>query len=163
MKEIPLTQGYVALVDDEDYERLIAMGKWHVFKSKSRKQPSVYAARHESNTRDIIFMHSIVTGYRPVDHKDTNGLNNQKYNLRRTNHTLNMANSRPIGGSSPFKGVSFQKQTRTWSAKIKVNGKLKHLGSFKDEVDAATVYNFAAYEEWGEYARLNTPLTGEQL
>lgn len=160
MKEIPLTQGYVALVDDEDFERVNAF-KWFAVRDKRK----VYARRsgeRVGKSRLNVHMHRFILGCdKQVDHIDDNGLNNQKRNLRLANDSQNRANqrkqSRPT--TSKFKGVSWHRAANAWVAQIGVNGTRKHIGTFKDEVDAAQAYNFMAEEIFGEFASYNTPLT----
>ncbi len=161
MKEIQLSKGYVALVDDADFERVSAI-KWHASISKGK----AYAKDHRS-----VAMHSfILGGVKGVDHGDGDGLNNQRYNLRPANQIpaktttrtpqdiQNSHNRRKRKGThSLFKGVSWHGDTGKWAAYIKVNGRQKHLGLFRDDVDAAQVYNFMAEEHFGEFALLNTP------
>lgn len=102
MKEIPLTQGLVAFVDDEDFERVIAFGKWHAHRS-GRKGKKVYAENTRWNKAlcrpDITRMHRFILGLPMkgsspvVDHLDGNGLNNQKANLAIKTQAENMQNA----------------------------------------------------------------------
>lgn len=156
MKEIPLTKGYVALVDDDDYERVNAH-KWYATVKARRGTTTVYAGRQ--SMRRTILMHRFILGCKEkVDHIDTSGINNQRYNLRPANNSQNKANSRKASGrTSIYKGVSWHKDTQKWQAAIAVNWKTIYLGVFKDECDAAQAYNFAAEEHFGEFARFNTP------
>ena len=89
MREIPLTQGKTALVDDEDYEGL-SQFRW--FAHKNGK--TFYAAR--SMNPGIVKMHRFILGVVDpkieVDHEDCNGLNNQRSNLRRATHGENQHN-----------------------------------------------------------------------
>ncbi len=101
-------------------------------------------------------MHRLIMGCREkVDHRDNDGLNNQRYNLRKSTDQQNCANRQKTRGSSQFKGVV--RDRNAWQAYIKVNGVKKNLGRFKDEFDAAQAYNFAALEAFGEFARMNKP------
>lgn len=157
MKEIPLTKGYVALVDDDDYPALSAV-KWRVLRTKGGR---FYAIRNGTRLpgkrprkRPVIAMHQVVAGYKYPDHIDGNGLNNQRRNLRPANCSQNAANTRHRGGVSLFKGVALSRSGR-WRAYIRVNYKQIHLGSFDDEKAAATAYNQAAKSHFGEYALLN--------
>ena len=157
MKEIPLTRGYVALVDDEDYDRINAL-KWYAC---VRKDGMVYA-RRKLRSEPIISMQHMVFGERiRIDHADGNGLNNQRGNLRPATNSQNAANHRKIAGTtSKYRGVTLYPANGKWVAQLHLHKKHIHLGYFKEEVDAATVYNLAAYEAWGEFARLNTPEMG---
>jgi len=155
MKTIPLTRGYVALVDDADYDR-VAQHKWCAWSSKA--QNSMYA-QGKAGTEKNILMHRFILGCSgSVDHADGNGLNNQRYNLRPATRSENGAN-RPkfCGKSSQFKGVSWSKNTQKWKAEIRKAGKSTYIGVFREECDAAQAYNLKALELFGEFANYNSP------
>lgn len=155
---LALTQGKVALVDEADAPLLSAF-TWHAVKVS--KAGDFYAASNDGSDR--IYMHRLIMGAGPgeeVDHRDGDGLNNMRTNLRLTTHALNLANQRPQQGrSSRFKGVSLCKRPKfgrvCWASYIKVNGRKRSLGHFDSEEDAARAYDAAALAEWGEHARLN--------
>lgn len=155
MREIPLTQGQVALVDDEDFERLNTY-KWHAHKMGN----TYYAARTGPRPdRHFIYMHHQIIG-RPgtgceIDHQDGNGINNQRYNLRLVTHEQNTMNRRSTKGVSRFKGVSWHKDRNKWLSQIQTSRKRKYLGYFNSEEDAARAYDAAALEYFGEFAALN--------
>jgi hypothetical protein len=93
-----------------------------------------------------------------VDHKNNDGLDNRRANLRLATHSQNGCNRpRKKNGSSRFKGVIFLKDRKRWSARLKKNGKHIFLGNFKNEIDAARVYDEAAKQYHGEFACLNFP------
>jgi hypothetical protein len=158
MKEIPLTHGYIALVDDEDYERLNAHKWW----ASARAGDVVYAQRWgringESTT---IKMHRDIMGFPAgldVDHIDHDGLNNQRNNLRCATRTENLANKRctRTTGSSAFKGVYWEKYKQRWRVEITKDGVRHRVGRFKDEIGAAIAYNTAAIHLYGNFAHLN--------
>jgi hypothetical protein len=163
MKEIPLSKGKVALVDDEDYEWLIRW-KWHYGCATENDNKSGYAMHDNGKhgklgNKRSIRMHHIVLGCESnieIDHIDGNTLNNQKYNLRPVTHQQNSFNRKPNRNhSSKYKGVVWSKQHGKWRSRIRINQQLKHLGYFTDENEAALAYNKAAFELFGEYARLN--------
>lgn len=147
MKEIKLTQGKIALVDDEDFEKL-NRHKWYAFKEKN----TFYAARRTSQAngqkRKIIKMHNEILGYPPPgfimhDHKDGNGLNNQKYNLRFVTNRQNCQNRTNCSGTSKYPGVDWRKTYRIWRARIWAKGKSISLGCFQNEIDAFNAYKKA--------------------
>jgi hypothetical protein len=157
MKEIQLTHGKVALVDDDDYERLVAMGKWKV--SDTGYVNKTIHVRYEGKKRIMksIRMHRIIMnapdGFE-VDHKDGNLLNNQKRNLRLSTRSQNMMN-RTVGANSKtgFKGVVTY--LNKYKAQIKLNGKSIKIGYFTCPIEAARAYNAAAIKYHGEFAKLN--------
>ena len=152
-KLIPLTQGKFAIVDAEDYDRL-SKYKWCA--NKSRR--SYYAVR--SNGQRQIRMHRMITSAPKglfVDHINHNGLDNRKTNLRLCTESQNNLNRRPYGKTSRYKGVSRHKKTNRYLAAICYQGKRFHLGTFRDEVDAAKAYDKKARELFGQFAYLNFP------
>jgi len=163
MKEIRLTRGKVALVDDEDYERLSGF-KWQALKSR---RDYYYAGRHvplqdsDGHKQRMMLMHRVILESPPgqaIDHRNGDGLDNRRCNLRFCTTAENQANRckhDPDRYASMFKGVTWRKDRRKWRAQIKVNGKDIALGSFHSEVVAAFAYNVAARAAWGEFALLN--------
>ena len=150
MKEIPLTQGKVALVDDEDYE-WVSQFKWCTNKIGNTFYALRNANRIEDVRRKTILMHRIVMKdilkeNFVVDHIDHNGLNNQKSNLRVVTHRENMMNRRDKNlHSSIYSGVSWYKNNKKYGSHMHLNKKKKFLGLFEDEIQAAIVYLQAVY------------------
>ena len=157
MKEIQLTQGKVALVDDDMYEYL-NQWKWSYGKSPTGEN----AYRHTHNGRfyrSNIVMARLIMKAPPdleVDHIDHNALNNQKYNLRICTHAQNDRNSKIRNdNTSGYKGVSWRPDRKKWRANININMRQLHLGYFDDPKSAAKAYNKAALIHFGEFALLN--------
>lgn len=151
MKEIKLTQGKVALVDDGDFNYLNQF-TWYVHKQRTG---SHYAYNNIKRKNIAISMHRLIMDTPPsmdVDHIDGNGLNNQKNNLRNCTRSQNNANRKPIG---KYKGVSYPgKYIR---AKINIDRKSIHIGYYKTDKLAALAYDKKARELYGEFAYLNFP------
>ena len=93
-----------------------------------------------------------------TDHIDNNGLNNTRSNLRVCTITENHQNMRKgINCSSQFKGVSWDKRDKAWTAQIQIDKKQHYLGSFESEIDAARAYDKAALRMFASFACLNFP------
>lgn len=164
MKEIELTQGMVALVDDCFFEALNQYS-WRV----SKRWNTFYALRTTAKVdgkrttiemqRDVVRLAGLVAG-RQTDHRDGNGLNNQLDNIRVATASQNRANSRlGVNNTSGFKGVSAL--NGQWQARIRANGELKQLGQFRTKEEAAAAYDAAALEAFGEFAKTNAQLRSE--
>lgn len=158
MREVPLTQGFVAFVDDEDYEK-VSEFSWYIHQKKLR--PDCYAATTISvdGKRKEVKMHRCIMQATPneiIDHIDGNPLNNRKENLRVANHTTNRQNSIKRTGLSQYKGVTKAYKDR-WRSRITINKKVVFLGYFNNEIDAAKAYDTAAKKHFGDFARLNFP------
>jgi hypothetical protein len=158
--EIPLTRGYVALVDEEDYERLFTCS-W--FAHVTHGGLKVYASGRPParGVRRQVLMHRFIVGLdtcegHEVDHINGDTLDNRRGNLRLCSRRQNGANMQPRAGKR-FKGAWYLARTDRWGSQIKVNYKRLHLGYFATEEEAARAYDQAALEHFGEFARLNFP------
>ena len=156
MKQIPLTQGKFALVDDEDFEEL-NKHKWCALKAPK----TFYAIRRDNDAKkSTVYMHRVILGLTnskiQSDHRDTNGLNNQRNNLRPCTNLQNQRNKTcKINGTSKYKGVYWNKKAKKWNIRISVNKKRIYGKSFTDEIEAAKAYDEMAKLYFGEFAYLN--------
>ena len=149
---IPLSRGLVTIVDDEDYA-LLAQFKWYALKSGDR----FYATRHvrTGGTHRRIWMHSEIVGARKVDHRDGDGLNNTRANLRQCSHTENARNCKlAVNNTSGFKGVSFDRWTGRWRARIRAEGRMIFLGRYTTPEEAFAAYCNASAKYHGEFGRV---------
>jgi len=159
-KEIQLTQGKVAIVDDEDFNFI---NQWHW--NARQINGHWYAKRGEAGK--TIFMHRIIMNAPKgleVDHIDGDGLNNLRENLRVCTHAENLRNQRlPRHNKSGYKGVLPYINGKV-RALIQLNGEKIFLGIFDNAEEAAHAYDAKAIELYGEFARLNFPneKTGER-
>jgi hypothetical protein len=144
---IPLTQGYAAEVDPEDYDELRKL-PWHV-EFMSGKPYATYRLRGKR-----VWMHRVVArtpdGMR-TDHADGNTLNNRRGNLRHATASQNAANS--AKRSAAYKGVT--RNGKGWAATCGYEGRNVHLGTYPTQERAAVAYDLFAYMAHGEFARLN--------
>lgn len=160
MREIPLSQGYVAIVDDEDYERVVQF-KWSASVRRRRNGTikTIYAMREEGAIMVLLhrFVLELPVGRIPlVDHRDGDGRNNQKANLRHCGVQQNAGNARKhFDTTSRFKGVYWDKANDKWRAQIKHGKKHESLGRFTSEVEAAKAYDAAARRLFGTFALTN--------
>lgn len=160
---IALTKGLTALVDAADFEEL-SKHRWSAKKDHNTWYAAryVYVGKYKGTT---ITMHQQLLGAKGVDHRDGNGLNNQRANLRLASAQQNAHNSRKCARktSSKYKGVWWRSSRRKWAATITIpnsNGvpaRRKTLGHFLNEEKAALAYDQAAVALFGEFAKLNFP------
>ncbi len=149
------------LYDDED-EQIISQHVWHI-KKYYRNRNLFYAetAIYTSEKTVSLFLHRLILNITNskifIDHRDHNGLNNQKDNLRVCTGVENRRNSRKttLPKSSQYKGVSWHKQQKHWYARITINNKKEHLGYFNTEEEAALAYNNASEKHYGEFGFRN--------
>jgi hypothetical protein len=165
MKYIELTQGKRAIVDDADFAELNKY-RWHAFKNGK----TWYARRHPENTSrgvKCIFMHNVLLLPKDglfCDHRYHNGLDNRRKNLRECTKAENNWNAGiRIDNSSGYKGVSWHKGNKRWRARIHLDKKEIHIGTFESRVEAARAYDKKATELFGSFAFLNFPTNNPEL
>ena len=152
---ILLTRDKVTVINFTDYP-LVKYHRWWT----SNIGDKFYACAYIDGRQ--VSMHQWIMGRAEgceIDHKDNDGLNNRRSNLRVCTHSNNMRsrqkNKEGVGYTSKYKGVSWHKEARKWRAKIVVDDKYIHLGFYRYEIVAATAYDIAAKEYFGEFAMLN--------
>jgi hypothetical protein len=157
MKLIPLTQGQFAKVDDEDFDKFGLM-RWHAQWDPDTK--TFYACgktRLPDGKYKFRSLHRLIMNVSDqkikVDHINHDGLDDQKLNLRTCDNSQNLRNrgSLDSNNTSGYRGVSFYKPNGKWVGKIRVSGRLLHLGYFPDKIDAAEAYAEASKTYFGEF------------
>lgn len=137
---------------DEEYFTEIFEYSWRV----AIKKNEIYVRSRDKATGENLLLHRLITKCPKgllVDHKDGNGLNNLRENLRICTSYENQRNR--ITRIVKYKGVHFHKRDKRFQANIKVKNKSIHLGYYKEEIEAVKAYNEAALTYHGEFARLN--------
>lgn len=150
-KQIPLTQGKYALVDDEDFDYL-NQWKWHYGRGG-------YACRGSGHKGyPAIYMHRLIMNTpqgMQTDHINRDKLDNRRNNLRICDASQNRANiGKRINNTSGYTGVARFRRVK-WQAYINKGGRRFSLGHFQTKEAAARAYNEKALELFGEYATLN--------
>src|SRR4029077_10565367 len=154
-----LKGGLETCLDKKGY-RLVSMYRWYAI--RGRHTWYVRADYSLPNGRRLrLSMHRLIVGQRTskqIDHEDKNGLNNRRSNLRKATPSQNQANrGKKAGTTKNYKGVYNTKRrlAKPWMAYLAINYKLKNLGYYSTEREAAIAYNNAAKKYFGDFARLN--------
>lgn len=153
VKQIKLTKGKFAIVDDDWFEMLDFVSWYH-----RKNGNSQYAENIHWDAKKVEQMHRVIMDPCKdlIDHIDGNGLNNCRNNLRHCNKSQNGMNAHSRrGGTSKYKGVCLHKKSGRWRSTIVKNQKQYSLGMYDNEEDAARAYNKAALEMFGEFANIN--------
>ena len=154
VREIPLTRGYVALVDAADYDWLAAF-KWCA--SVNKRGTLVYAVRGVGGRKmpRLVSMHRAILGDPDgliVDHANSNTLDNRRQNLRLCDRRLNNVNRRMPPNHAGFRGV-----VKISDSTFLARANKRHIGSFDTAEAAALAFDFVARQTYGEFAVLNFP------
>jgi hypothetical protein len=171
VKKITLTQGKFALIDDEDFER-VNQYKWYVNGNRASRTIQIgykdpTKPKNSSNQKKThIMMHRFILNVsknQEIDHKDGNGFNNQKSNLRACTSSQNKFN-RKKRVSSIYKGIEYvlsykhgkkYAREKPWMARTQMNGKRFFIGYYHTPIEAAKAYDLKARELFGEFAKTN--------
>ena len=154
-KDVSLSQGKVAIVDDEDYES-VSLHKWYY--------DGGYAVRNvriSSDKRVRERLHRFIM--KPtekdddlvIDHINRNTLDNRKTNLRWASRSQNIMNSCKKSKTARYKGITYHATTKKWRARIGIGNKRFSLGLFDSQEDAASAYDRAARDLFNEFALTN--------
>ena len=152
---IPLTRGYTAIIDDSDYPT-VSQWKWLYVGSG-------YAGRFlwHDGTKSLLYLHRFLLDAQPgqrVDHISGDRMDCRRANLRLATTRQNVQNRRCLAGTvSGMKGVCWHKNAGKWHVRISVDGTRLHLGYYTDLETSARLYDAAARQFFGAFARLNYP------
>lgn len=143
--EIELTKGYKAIIDEDDYAR-VSQHKWRV----TIRKTVIYAGRgwREDGKQRHEYLHRFIVGAKPgdeIDHRDGNGLNCSKQNLRSVSHAQNAMNRGRFS-----QGVSFHRRMNKWQAYITLDGRHVHLGVYATRDEAVSAREAAVEKHFGE-------------
>ncbi len=157
MKKIKLTKNKFSLVDDSDFDMLNKL-KWHSYYD-GYNWYALHTKRLPGNKFKSFQMHRLLLNPSSskviIDHKDGDGLNNQRSNLRLCTHSENMKNRRSMKISiSGLKGVSWNKKSNKWEARIMSNRKNFYLGGFDSKIKAYDAYCKGCFKYHGKFARI---------
>lgn len=151
---IPLTQGKVAIVDAADYDWLMQW-KWHA--SKDYRKPNWYALRWDTEKSKNVAMHREIVGVPSgfcVDHKNGNGLDNRRGNIRVASSSQNQFNrGKQINNTSGHKGVTWDKHRNVWFVNFRAYKKPVFVGRFRNLDDAIEAYRKACIKNHGAFSR----------
>jgi len=157
-RRIHLTEGKFTIVDQQDFYELNDFD-WVT----KRNNKSFYAVRLDNDCAKwptMVYMHRQIMNSPKgllVDHRNCDGLDNRRENLRLATHCQNRcnANLNKAGCSSQYRGVHWAKKAKRWRAHLESQGKRIGLGYFDNEINAAKAYDTAAIKYHGDFARLN--------
>ncbi|MGP9790665.1 HNH endonuclease [Roseinatronobacter sp. NSM] len=151
---VPLTKGYEAIIDAADVP-LVEGYNWTA--KESGETAYAYRKTRKGGVQEIYYMHRVICSAKAgkeVDHKDMNGLNNRRNNLRPASRSQNISNTRVRrDNKSSIKGVQWNANAKKYAASIHIEGKKKHLGYFQNAEEAHAAYCCAASKLHGEFAR----------
>ena len=155
---VPLSGGMIAVVDAADFQR-VSSRRWKLARRKSIN----YAESRNKSSRENIMLHVFLTGWRYADHRNGDGLDNRRSNLRQSTVSQQRANARrKSDNTSGFKGVYWSERNGAYVGRIQCVRKTYHLGLFRSASAAGKAYDDAARKHFGSFACLNFPRHGER-
>lgn len=152
MKEIQLTRGQKAIVDDEDFE-IVSKLRWYADWNPNTK--SYYAKRKDGSCHYGMprFIFGLKKGdKRVVDHINHDTLDNRRCNLRVCSYSENKVNTKiKSNNTSGYVGVGLYKPNGKWVARVSIGNKREHIGYFDTIEQAVSAREKRAEELFGEF------------
>lgn len=160
-REIRLTRGYVAIVDEADFAALDQYTWYAHIRIRRDGTRRVYAARtigEWPNQRQVLMHRQILAAPHgtQIDHRDRDGLNNTRLNLRFCTGSQNSSNREIVRSKCGFKGV--RPKRKRWSAVVIVRRRQYQKGTFATAAEAAKAYDQLVTRLYGEFAVTNASL-----
>jgi hypothetical protein len=160
---VPYKGQHVAVEFDEEDLPLFLAHRWRILNMKASKGVRYLQTTitEHGRARSVLFHRAVLGITDPkvhVDHINDEGLDNRRANLRTCTPSQNLANKRVLRVSKcGYRGVQKNSRGRSYNARIKVNNKLLHIGSYETPEEAAKAYDARAIEVFGAFARTNFP------
>ena len=161
---VPLTQGYEAIIDAVDIEKVTGRN-WYAIRDHRSARVSAATSVVADGKKQTIYMHRVVLPADDlmVDHANGEALDNRRANLRVATPSQNTANCHAhIKNKSGMKGIWYDAKRGVFVANIGVGGKKKHIGRYQTADEAANAYDLAAIKFFGEFAKVNRALSHGQ-
>lgn len=157
--KLPLkNKDFTVEIDDDDF-RVVGGLNWYCIKAGRGHRYAGWYFKDRDGKESLLLMHRVLFSLQhgdkmEVDHRDRNGLNNKRENIRLCEHKENMRN-RKISKANKcgLKGV--YASGNKWRAEIKFNGKKIHIGCFSTKEDAHDAYKKSASELHADFARFS--------
>lgn len=157
MKLLYTVSGHEILVSDKDYKK-VSLYRWYLERKKNTnyvKTHSLYMGKVRWFYIHQLILGTVACGHKlQIDHKNHNGVDNRRKNIKIVTHSDNIKNRRKHRGASIYTGVSKHSNNK-WLARININGKQKSIGVFINEIDAAKAYNKAALKTGNKFYMIN--------
>lgn len=164
--EIIIRQGYAILITHNGEEiicdiydlPIVAAHTWRLSRNPRGYAYGQSHIRQPDGRLKSVLLHRLILGFPRliIDHRNGNGLDNRRCNLRVASYSQNTLNSKMRSNNhSGFRGVTWDKEQGKWRAQLIINRKRINLGRFPTKEMAALAYNNAAIIHHGEFARLN--------